>query len=319
MKKLIILCSLQIQSLLFGQISYDNGTQWIGVDDAGKGGVTYTYKISKYETTVNQYASFLNSVATTIDSYGLFHGFNWRYAEPITRSGSPGAYSYNVVDGFGSRAMTGMLWLDAARYINWLNNGANTSSSTENGVYELNGIRILPIGTAIARNASAQVFIPNQAEWLKAGFYDHSKDGSGGWWNLANKANVGYNEFGGVIPGDVSKMNINQAYFDSTRGYVTDVGYFSGEASYYGTFDQSGNVWEWIEEAPAIGTAGGLRGGGWDYNDATSGSAMVGGNQSADFAKDSTGFRIAMVPEPSALSLLAFGLGGLAILRLRRS
>jgi len=31
------------------------------------------------------------------------------------------------------------------------------------------------------------------------------------------------------------------------------------------------------------------------------------------------GFRIAMVPEPSALSLLAIGLGGLAIIRHRRS
>ena len=294
---------------LQAQLGFDNGTTWMDVGDSGKGNVSYSFKISKYETTVTQYVSFLNSVAQVSDPYGLFHGFNWRYAEPINRGGVAGNYSYSVADGFQNRAITAMNWLDAARYVNWLHNGGTTSSDTETGVYSLNGITSLSIGTTISRSPNAKFFIPTGEEWQKAGFYDPTKNGgAGGWWASANQS--------ATSPGDPAIMNINQAYFDPIRGYVTDVGYFSSEESYYGTFDQSGNVWEWTEAAPFSGTFGGLNGGGWDYFDGTYGSVMVGGNKAADFRKDSTGFRIGAVPEPSALSLLAVGLG--VVLRRRR-
>jgi len=296
----------------YAQLAFDNGTTWANVGDLGMGNVAYSFKISKYETTVSQYAAFLNSVAQVSDPYGVYHGFNWRYAEPITRTGNAGNYSYQVADGFQNRAITGMNWLDAARYVNWLHNGGTSASDTETGVYSLNGITSLPIGTNILRNANAKFFIPTSAEWQKAGFFDPSKNGgAGGWWASANQS--------AISPGDPAVMNINQAYFDPVRGFVTDVGYFSNQKSFYGTYDQSGNVWEWTEGASFSGTIGGLNGGGWDYYDGTYGSVMVGGNKAADFRKDSTGFRVGAVPEPSALSLLAVGFGGWALLRRRRS
>jgi hypothetical protein len=46
-------------------------------------------------------------------------------------------------------------------------------------------------------------------------------------------------------------------------------------------------------------------------------SALQGGG--ITLGKDNLGFRVESVPEPSALSLLAIGLGGLALMRRRRS
>ena len=310
-RSITLLSFVFFTNLCQAQLGFDNGTTWVDVADPGKGNVSYSFKISKYETTVTQYVSFLNSVAQTSDPHGLFHGFNWRYAEPINRSGSIGNYSYSVADGFQNRAITAMNWLDAARYVNWLHNGGTSSSDTETGVYSLNGVTSLTVGTTISRNTTAKFFIPTAEEWQKAGFYDPTKNGgSGGWWASANQS--------ATTPGDPAVMNINQAYLDPIRGYVTDVGFFTEQDSFYGTYDQSGNVWEWTEGATLSGTVGGLNGGGWDYFDGTYGSVMVGGNKAADFRKDSTGFRIGAIPEPSALSLLVIG-GIVSLVGKRRS
>jgi hypothetical protein len=49
-------------------------------------------------------------------------------------------------------------------------------------------------------------------------------------------------------------------------------------------------------------------------------SSSANGNlNNGGYADGGIGFRIASVPEPSALSLLAIGLGGLAMMRRRRS
>ena len=45
---------------------------------------------------------------------------------------------------------------------------------------------------------------------------------------------------------------------------VTDVGAYVNAPSAYGTFDQCGNVFEWIEDEPGPGsTFRGVRGGSW--------------------------------------------------------
>jgi hypothetical protein len=48
---------------------------------------------------------------------------------------------------------------------------------------------------------------------------------------------------------------------------VTDGGAFSNSASFYGTYDQGGNVGEWNDVV--IGCSRGLRGGSWDDDDST--------------------------------------------------
>ena len=76
---------------------------------------------------------------------------------------------------------------------------------------------------------------------------------------------------------------------------------------------QGGNVWEWNESAfdGSNNTAGEnreLRGGAWSRSSST---LVASGRTGIDPVDGSPtyGFRVASVPEPSALSLFAIGLG----------
>ena len=95
----------------------------------GYGRVNYEYDISKYEITIQQYATFLNAVAAS-DPYGLYNpsmGTDLAIAG-IARSGSSGSYSYSVINPSGSlppgasspgnRPIAYIDWFDAARFAN---------------------------------------------------------------------------------------------------------------------------------------------------------------------------------------------------------
>ena len=49
--------------------------------------------------------------------------------------------------------------------------------------------------------------------------------------------------------------------YSSSQNYLTDVGAYTSSPSYYGTFDQGGNVWEWNEAL----ISGCVSGGAWGY------------------------------------------------------
>src|SRR5688572_1353948 len=51
--------------------------------------------------------------------------------------------------------------------------------------------------------------------------------------------------------------------FSSSNPSLTDVGAYTSSSSYYGTFDQAGNVWEWNETAIRPASRG-ARGGSWN-------------------------------------------------------
>jgi formylglycine-generating enzyme required for sulfatase activity len=90
---------------------------------------------------------------------------------------------------------------------------------------------------------------------------------------------------------------------------------------------QGGNVFEWNETAfDGINDTAGenrvLRGGSWDspYSDYFLYVSVVGQAVPGDegYYFGNIGFRVASVPEPSSLSLLAIGLGGLTLVRRRK-
>jgi formylglycine-generating enzyme required for sulfatase activity len=106
------------------------------------------------------------------------------------------------------------------------------------------------------------------------------------------------------------------------RDYLTDVGAFSGSGSFYGTFDQSGNVYQWNDLDGTSGSSRGLRGGGWDSWDELDLSSVSRRWYDPSDEKIRIGFRLASpvsgpsgVPEidpnglSAALGLIAAGLG----------
>ena len=243
------------------------------------GAVSYDYRIGKYEVTLNQYIAFLNAVGAT-DPYGLY---NPGMAQEVTsrgiaRSGVSGSYSYSVI-GSGNRPVTFVSWCDAARFVNWLHNGQpigeQVAGTTETGAYTLNGALS---GLDITRNATATYGLPSENEWYKAAYHQPAALGgdADNYWSYPTASNALPNSRNGS-PSDANSANfyLNDNIANGFNGgfavnnspnlgyvnYLTDVGAFSVAGSFYGTFDQGGNVSEWNDAV--IESARGCRGGAW--------------------------------------------------------
>jgi sulfatase modifying factor 1 len=311
------------------------------------GGVAYEYQIGKYAVTIGQYTAFLNSVART-DTYSLYSptlASDPRIAG-IARSGSSGAYSYSVMDPAGyvppsgvtaaNRPVTCISWLDAARFANWMGNGQPTgqqdNTTTENGTYYLNGA-VSGTSFAPARNATNPntgapplFMIPTENEWYKAAYYSPlTNAGEGGYYSYATQSNIApgnvlgptANQANCVIDG---RYSVTQSGTTVNQNYLTDVGAFGGSGSFYGTFDQTGSVFEWNDLTGVSSRARGQRGGAWA------------GAYSSSFRNTSdkqvglsqfNGFRLAApvaVPEPStyAMALAGVACGGFSMWRRRK-
>jgi sulfatase modifying factor 1 len=308
-------------------------------DTTGFGAVAYDFKIGKYEVTIGQYTAFLNAVAAT-DAYSLYNpsmATDLSIAG-IAQSGGSGTYSYSVI-GSGNRPISYVSWFDAARFANWMNNGATTNASTETGAYTLNGATS---GVEFIVNPEATWWIPSENQWYKAAYFSPDYVSPYDSPNLGGPAvpgGVGYYVYptqsdtapGNTIGGATNQANyrgISSVYsvtqsasFSSTQNYLTDAGAFSNSASAYGTFDQAGNVYEWNDAV--IDSARGLRGGGWEGNDTpVLRSSFRAGNVPTD-EDNSIGFRLAgaaatPIPEPGTWAAMAVFAGGAAFAGWRR-
>ena len=288
---------------------YGNGT--------GFGAVATTYAIGTYEVTINQYTAFLNAVAAT-DTYNLYHPSmaSDLNSAGIARANSPGSYAYSVI-GSGARPVTYVSFYDAMRYANWLGTG-----STETGAYTLLGGTPEPSnGLTVTRNGGAQVFIPSENEWYKAAYYDPSAGGpADDYWLYPmrsdaaptnNSPGAGTNR-GNFYDGDYAVTQSGSV--SSSQNYLTSVGAYTDSASYYGTFDQGGHVFEWNDTI--ISSSRGLRGGSWSI-DAYDLRASARGYSGPTFEGSLLGFRVATVPEPTVSVSLMLA-GGLLLARRKR-
>jgi sulfatase modifying factor 1 len=264
---------VNIETVLVGDPGNTADPATRSVDPAtGYGAVTSIFAIGKYEVTIAQYTAFLNSVArTNTASYivTLWHSnmeTDLRIAG-ISRSGSGTAgdpYTYSVIgpsgitpaiaNSAGNRPIAYVSWFDAARFANWINNGATNGASTETGAYTLNGATN---GSGFTRSAGARWWIPNENEWYKAAYYKGGGPNAGYWdyptqsdtepsntnWGATNQANFTPM----LVP--LHNYTVTQSGTQSsTQNYLTDVGAFSKSAGAYGTFDQGGNVVEWVDD-----------------------------------------------------------------------
>ena len=318
---------------------------------AAYGRVDYTYQIGKHDVTLGQYAAFLNAVdATGTNPYGIWNSHmatNPNIAGiALDTTGTAGS-KYAVISPAGfvptsgvtaaNRPVTYVSWFDAARFANWMTNGQG-DGDTETGAYTLNSGTT---GDAVAANPGAVFRIPTENEWYKAAFYspEYGGDGVPGYYKFATQSDSD--------PGNIIGSAPNQANYyiappggvgfsvtevdtrDDTQNYLTDGGAFSGSESFYGTFDQSGNVYQWNDLDGAAGSSRGLRGGAAGINltafDLSSSQRID--NSTPDF-DGKFGFRLVFVvggasavPEidPNNFgSVLALVLGSLGLLERRR-
>ena len=265
-----------------------NDVARVSESDAVYGRVNYIYQIGKYDVTIGQYVEFLNAVDPAgTNPNGIYNSHmatNPNIAGiSFDANGFPGA-RYNVMTPAGyipingvtgaNRPITYVSWFDAARFANWMTNGQGTGS-TETGAYTLNG---LTSGNAVPVISGSKFRIPTENEWYKAAFYSPKYGGARapGYYKFATQSDSD--------PGNLIGNAANQANYyigppegvgfsvtevdtrDDTQNYLTDVGAFSGSGSFYGTFDQSGNLYQWndldgtVESASSRGLRGGASG-----------------------------------------------------------
>jgi len=257
--------------------------------DGQFGTVPYEYSIGKYEVTLAQYTDFLNAVAAT-DTHALFNENMATYVDVagIAQNGASPNFTYTVI-GDGARPVTFVSWFDAARFCNWLHNGRptglQTSATTENGAYPLNGAT--SGGLTIIRNPGAKVWIPSEDEWYKAAYHQPFGQGGDGddYWLYATATNSAP---GAATPSAAA----NLANFSYVVNGLTPAGAYTGSAGFYGTFDQGGNVFEW-NDAVISGSFRGLRGGSWLNDVDTLRSSFRYRTNPENDSSSSIGFRVA--------------------------
>jgi formylglycine-generating enzyme required for sulfatase activity len=178
--------------------------------------------------------------------------------------------------------------------------GPQDGATTERGAYTLDGETIG--GLTISRNPEAKFWIPSEDEWYKAAYHDPRTAASGGpdgdsfYWLYPMMTNVDPGNIIGALPNQSNFFSTvysvtQNATLDPNLNYLSAVGSYSGSASFSGTFDQGGNVYEWTD-AVVSGSDRRLRGGSWlDGNVSQHSSNKNQCDPAIDYS--SLGFRVA--------------------------
>ena len=250
------------------------------------GSVAYTYNIGKYEVSRDMVLK-----ATTAGGLGLT-------LADMTSYGANGA----------NKPATGINWYEAAKFVNWLN-----TSKGYQAAYLFDGSGSYQIWSSVRaaqnnlfRHKDAQYFLPSMDEWYKAAY----GNSAGAWFNYPNGSDsMPTRVSGGTASGSA-------VYMQTAPADIRD----AGGLSPFGTMAQGGNVREWVESAftqpnDLPDEIRGARGGYW--NSWLDLGSLANGNSFPNTEDSFTGFRVAMIPEPSSFSLLALG-GVVVALRRRR-
>ncbi len=210
-------------------------------------------------------------------------------------------------------------WFEAATFVNWLN-----TSQGHQAAYRFDGGGSFQLwnsaeawqsdGENRFRHKDAFYFLPSADEWYKAAYYDPT---SGTYFDFPTGSDTKPNDVaGGTAAGTAVYFESPSPVNSQTR--ITN----AGGLSPYGTMAQGGNVWEWEETAldlmnDNVGEDRGWRGGSW-INPGEALQSDIRGGQDPTFENYHTsGFRVAMIPEPSRALLSLLGLGGVLMRRRR--
>ena len=233
----------------------------------GLGRVDYQFRIGKNEITNDIYTIFLNSVAALSDRNGLYNAsMSDNVVGGILRSGTEGNYVYSVKENMNSRPVVFVSFFDVLRFCNWLHNGAPANVEQNNFTTETGAYTLTPSADGsfnVTRNNNAYYWLPYDNEWYKVAYYRPS---SFAYTTYAT---------GDSITQTTNFANYsNSADWNSQDGNVTTVA-SNGGVSAYGTYDQTGNVSEFVDNIFVANS-------GIVLNDTTSGSIVYRGGSFSD-------------------------------------
>ena len=264
-----------------------NTIQFVQVGDPGNpgdartggtsGSVAYAYEISKYPIRCDQYAEFLNLVAgANFDPYHLASGHDAPRVG-LTRTQPGNYFLFGVKPNYENKPINDLVFDSACRFCNWLHNGANSRSDTEDGAYDMS------LSPNQVRKSGAKYFLPTHNEWYKAAFYQPgvvTPGGNANYWLYATRSDT---LPGGAIANSVGNAtnvpNINVAnwadpttplgafVWDGLNYNISTVGSCSNSASHYGAYDMNGNVYQWLETSNPAGTKRSYAGGSMNSGD----------------------------------------------------
>lgn len=220
---------------------------FVPIDDPGnpcdtlrgcRGSVDASFDIGRFEVTVDEYVEFLNAVAAD-DPNGLYSAA-MTTAGLLDRSGEAGSYVYSASAANRDLPIVYVSFWDAARYANWLHNGMpsgpQSGATTEAGAYTLTPQRIA--NNSVTRSPGARYVIPNRDEWFKAAYYDAD---SASYWAFPTDPLV--------APDSAARSLVANFATLESESVPSPIGSHFASASPNGTYDQSGNVAEWAEDA----------------------------------------------------------------------
>jgi len=243
---------------------------------SGYGIVNHDYRMGAYEITNDQWDKFEAAYGPVRDCQSAYTGTN----VPVDR----------------------VTWFEAAQFVNYLN-----TSTGNQAAYKFTGSTFTPWSATDAgydasnpyRNTVAKYFLPTEDEWVKAAY-----------WNSTTLQLQQWATKDGNTPTQAGwNFNANFTYATNPPGPWI-VG--SGSQELNGTYDMMGNDWEWMESPWTSGDYGvssarGWRGSDW-HNGAYSFAASYRDNWGYPWGEtDSSGFRVASVPEPGSISLVIAG------------
>jgi formylglycine-generating enzyme required for sulfatase activity len=257
---------------------------------SGYGIVNNDYRMGKYEITNDQWAKFKAAYGTV--------------------AGTPtSAYDSDPYWTGTNVPTNNVSWYEAAQFVNYLNTSKGYQAAYKfTGPQGTSGYTLGVWSTSDAgynaanpyRNSNAFYFLPTENEWVKAAY-----------WNGLAIQTYATKAGESVYQGNGSNGGWNYDGYTMRRPW--NVG--SGSQELNGTYDMMGNVWEWMESPFYTGeyiseTYRGIRGGSYYFYDDFLASSYR-GNNTSNYENDSVGLRVASIPEPCSLVLLA--LGGLVL------
>ena len=257
------------------------------------GSVAYTYNLAKYEVSREQIdkANQQSNLGITLRDMSMMR----------PDSNDP------------KKPATGIDWPEAAKFVNWLNTNSGHQGAYKfdvNGNFQLWNTGEY-MGNNRFRHKDAYYFLPNTDEWYKAAYYDPQNNN---YYRFPTSSDE--------QPAWVMSGTTGAVYHVSGPSDVDN----AGALSPYGTMAQGGNISEWEEtsydlENNSVGENRGYRGGSFisiEVANQTGLESDIRASLDPVVHSEYLGFRVASVPEPSALSLLAVGLGALAMMRRHR-